>query len=104
MRNFIIVLVFTALLAPGIAHAKRAAPDKVEPVVYNGIRYIAPNDNGGRGCIQAWDTKNNKLVWELTVFHNFINPLLEEDVQWVFIKKLSFADGKLIVVDERLQR
>jgi hypothetical protein len=89
------------VLLPGVAHAKRARAAKVEPVIYDGVRYVAPNDNGRRGYIQAWDTKTNKLLWELTIYRNFINPFLEEDVQWVFIKKLSLADGKLIVVDER---
>ncbi len=101
MRYFIVILASFALLAPNTAHAKRAQAAKVEPVVYDGLRYVAPNDNGRRGYIQAWDTKTNKLLWELTIYHNFINPFLEEDVQWVFIKKLSLVDGKLIVIDER---
>jgi hypothetical protein len=101
MRYFIVILAFVALLSSTIAHAKRAQAAKVEPVVYDGVRYIAPNDNGRRGYIQAWDTKTNKLIWELTIYRNFINPFMEEDVQWVFIKKLSLSDGKLIVVDER---
>lgn len=79
--------------------ARQAA--KVEPVIYEGVRFTAPNDDGRRGYVQAWDTKTNKMLWEVTVYRNRINPLMEEDVQWVFIKKLSVVDGKLIVVDER---
>ena len=101
MRYYIAILLFIAALVPVAANAKRAQAAKVEPVIYEGVRYTAPNNDGGRGYIQAWDTKTNKMLWEATVFRNFINPLLEEDVQWVFIKKLSFEDGKLIVVDER---
>ena len=101
MRYYIAILLFIAVLVPVAANAKRAQAAKVEPVIYEGVRYTAPNNDGGRGYIQACDTKTNKMLWEATVFRNLINPLLEEDVQWVFIKKLSFEDGKLIVVDER---
>jgi hypothetical protein len=89
------------LLLPCLAHAKRAFPAKVEPLTYQGIRYIAPNDDGRRGYIQAWDVQTNKKLWELTVFTNRIDPRLEEDVQWVFINKLNVHDGTLLVASER---
>lgn len=101
MRYFIAILFFAVVLVPIVAHAKRARAAKVEPVVYKGVRYTAPNDDGRRGYVQAWDTKTNRMLWEVTVFRNSINPLLEEDVQWVYIKKLSVGYGRLIVVDER---
>ena len=37
----------------------------------------------------------------MTVFTNRIDPTLEQDVQWVFIKTLSVQDGTLIVTSER---
>jgi hypothetical protein len=37
----------------------------------------------------------------LTVFTNRIDPKLEQDVQWVFIKSLAIRDGKLMVTSER---
>ena len=93
---FILLTVFV----PGIAHAKRTRAPKVEPVVHEGVRYIAPNDDGRRAYVQAWDTKTNKMVWEVTIFRNLINPLKEEDVQWLFIKGMFVDDGKLIVIAE----
>jgi hypothetical protein len=36
----------------------------------------------------------------LTVFTNAIDPNLEEDVQWIFIDKLSVRDGALMVTSE----
>src|SRR5215475_4024986 len=93
---------FVALvLLPCAAFAKRAAPEKVQPVVHQGVRYIAPNDDGRRACIEAWDVQTNKKLWELTVFTNRIDPKLEEDVQWVYIKALMVRDGTLIVTSER---
>lgn len=100
MRNLIAMMILLVVFVPGIAHAKRMPAPKIEPVVYQGVRYIAPNDKGRRAYIQAWGT-NYRMVWEVTVFRNFINPLLEEDAQWVFIKRMFIEDAKLIVVDER---
>jgi len=37
----------------------------------------------------------------LTIFTNGIDPNLEEDVQWVFIKALNIQDGRLIATTER---
>jgi hypothetical protein len=101
MRLLWFLAVLLAALAPAIAHAKRTPPPKVEPVVYEGVRYVVPNDNGRRAYLQAWDGKTTNMLWEVTIFRNFINPVVEEDVQWIFIKSLRIEDTKLIVVDER---
>jgi hypothetical protein len=100
MYRFITISVLLAVLVPSIAYAKRKAPPKIEPVIYEGIRYIAPNDNGRRAYVQAWDTKTNKILWEVTIFRNLIIPLMEEDVQHIYIKSLSIEGGKLIAVAE----
>jgi len=101
MSRFVIILVATALLMPSLALAKRTAPAKVEPVIHQGIRYIAPNDDGRRAYIEAWDVRTNKRLWDLTIFTNRIDPKLEEDVQHVFIKTLNVRDGMVIVTSER---
>jgi hypothetical protein len=93
------ILLFVLML-PGLALAKRGMPAKVEPVVFEGVRYVAPNDNGRRAYIHAWDVATEKKLWELTVFTNRIDPTLEEDVQWVFIKKLAVRNGLLLVTAE----
>lgn len=97
--------IVAALIAAGMfpateGMAKRSAPSKVAPVVHEGIRYVAPNDDGRRGYVQAFEEASGKKVQEMTVFRNPIRPDLEEDVQWVFIKSLKIREGKLIVTDE----
>jgi hypothetical protein len=87
-----------------LAAAKRIAPAKVEPVVHEGIRYVAPNDDGRRAYIEAWDVQTNSKLWSLTVFTNTIDPKLEEDIQWVFIKALSVENGVLLVTSEHGRR
>jgi len=97
----VVLLICAAALLPCLASAKRAAPAKVEPVIYQGVRYVAPNDDGRRAYIEAWDIQTNKKLWELTIFANRIDPKLEEDVQWVFINKLGIRGNVLIVTSER---
>jgi len=70
-------------------------------VVYAGAKFTAPNDDGRRAYVQAWDTRTGKMLWEVTVFRNFIKPWMEECVQWVFVKRLRIDGGKLIVIAER---
>jgi hypothetical protein len=96
-----LLLVLMAALLPCPISAKRIAPVKVEPAIHAGIRYVAPNNDGRRAYIEAWDVQTNKKLWDLTVFTNHIDPKLEEDVQWVFIDTLSARDGTLIVKSER---
>jgi hypothetical protein len=100
VRQYILFSLLLSQLAPCLAEAKRLPPAPVEPVTYQGVRYVAPNDDGRRAYIQAWDMKTRKRLWEVTVFRNSIDPSLEEDVQHVFIQKLSIGNGKLIAVDE----
>ena len=100
VMRFVAILLAVAPI-PHLASAKRIAPASVEPVVYEGIRYVAPNDDGRRGYIESWDPKANKKLWELTVFTHRIDPKLEADVQWVFINKLTIRDEMLMVTSER---
>jgi hypothetical protein len=94
-------MLLAVVLTPHLASANRIAPASVEPIVYEGIRYVAPNDDGRRRYIEAWDIKTNKKLWEMTVFTNRIDPKLEADVQWVFINKLAIRDEMLMVTSER---
>src|SRR5215213_8565125 len=95
------VIFLLTVPVPQLVCAKRMAPEKVAPVIYEGIRYVAPNDDGRRGYIEAWNVGTNKKLWELTIFTSGIDPNLEEDVQWVFIKALNIQNGRLMVTSER---
>jgi len=101
MSRFLLIFVAAALSLPSLALAKRVAQAEVKPVVFQGVRYIAPNDDGRRAYIEARDVQTNKKLWALTIFVNRIDTKLEEDVQWVFIKALRVQNGALIVMPER---
>jgi hypothetical protein len=95
------VILLLTLLMPQLAFAKRLPPVNVAPLIYEGIRYVAPNNDGRRAYIEAWNVVTNKKLWELTIYTNRIDPNLEEDVQWVFIKALHIQDSRLVVSSER---
>jgi len=48
MTRLTVILLLTLLLAQ-LASAKRSGPGKVDPVIYEGIRYVALNDVGRGG-------------------------------------------------------
>ena len=77
MTRLMVILLLTLLL-PQSASAKRIAPKKVDPVIYEGVRYVAPNDDGRRGYIEAWNVGTDKKLWELTLFTNRIDPKLRK--------------------------
>ena len=79
MSRFVLIFVAAALLLPSLALAKRVAPAEIKPVVHQGVRYIAPNDDGHRAYIEARDVQTNKKLWDLTILVNRIDPKLEED-------------------------
>lgn len=87
-------------LSPASAYAKRKAPTPVAPVVWQGVEYRAPLDVEHMGRVQAFDLPSGRKLWETTVYHVWIDPLLEEDVQWVFVKRLQMQNGKLMVTNE----
>jgi LPXTG-motif cell wall-anchored protein len=95
MITFILLLTTTSTLA------KRIAAPAVSPVEHDGIHYTAPNQDGRVAYIEARDIQTEKQLWVTPIFHNTIKPWLEEDVQWVFVKKLEVVQDKLVVTDER---
>src|SRR4030095_12516567 len=85
---------FLTVFLPGFSFAKRIAPAAVEPVIHEEIRYVAPNDDGRRAYVEAWDVRTNKKLWDLTVFTT-------PSGQRFFIKSLSLRDGTLGITSER---
>jgi len=70
------VILLLTLLPPQKAPAKRLTPAKIDPVINEDICYVAPNDDGRRDYIEAWNVGTNKKLWELTIFTNAIDPNL----------------------------
>jgi hypothetical protein len=98
-RKLLITCAGYALLAAP-ALAKRAATKPVSPVTSGGIRYSADGD-GRNEYLVAANAADGKELWKVKVFHNYIEPSLEEDVQWIFITDLKLVENSILVRDER---
>ena len=98
----VVALVLIGLFVlPLAVLAKRIPAPVVEPVVHKGVRYMVPNDKGTNGYVVARDASTGKLLWKKTIFRKWICPLLEHDVQWVFIMQMRLDGERLIFVSER---
>jgi hypothetical protein len=93
-------LILTALITSEV-WAKRVGPKPVTPVVHNGVKYLAPNENGREGKIEARNEKTGKKLWDIAVYTIKIDPNLEEDVQCVFITELAVRGNSLLVTNEK---
>ena len=98
----IIALTALAVMLPFGSLAKRGPAPKVPPIEIAGIEYRAPNEVETEGCIEAWDTKSQTLLWRKKVYHTFKIPFAEEDNQWTFIKSMTVGKSgdELIIVNE----
>src|SRR5882672_6131935 len=96
----LIAFAVASLFWPDSVFAKRSAPSPVPPVVWQGVEYRAPLDVANMGHVQAFELSSGRKLWDTKVYDVRIIPLLEEDVQWVFISALQVQDGKLLVRNE----
>ena len=96
------VLIAAFALCLAAAYAKRSAPEPVEPVVYQGVKYIALNQDKDDGrYIAALDEKTSETLWELKIYQEKFDENLERDVQEVFIVSLEIAGEKLLITNEK---
>jgi len=56
--------------------AKRIPPPNVPPIAANGNRYVAPNGDGTRGDIEAWDVQKGSKLWEAPQLKKMSNGYL----------------------------
>lgn len=98
-RLCLFLLVF---LIPEPTIASSSAPAEVEPVIYRGVKFTAEHESPTIGYVTAYDAKTGNKVWHKNVYEVTINNRIEEDVQWIFITRLSInQEGKLKVTTER---
>jgi hypothetical protein len=100
LRALVILTVLFVAAEPALA--KRGAPKPVSPVVVGSVEYSAPAEC--MGFVIATDTRTGKELWRRRIYSVLVNPLLERDVQDVFITSLEIDHGLLIVANERGQR
>ena len=93
-------MILAAIIASD-AWAKRAGPKSVAPVIHDGVKFVAPNNNGREGKVEARGEKTGEKLWDVVVYTVKIDPNLEADVQWVFITGLAVRGNTLLVTNEK---
>jgi len=88
-------------LAQADAEAKHICP-RIEPVVMDGVRFSAPNDEGFRGYVCAADAKTGTNLWEKTIYRVVWRfPFPELDLYYCVITEMKAKDGKLLIQNDR---
>lgn len=88
--------------------ADRIPPAEISPVVIDGMRYEVVHWGKERGLeqnggyIAAIDVASGQERWLLKIYDVQYDPMMEEDVQDIFIKSMTkpFFSKKLKIVDE----
>lgn len=83
------LLLLIAAASTTALHAKRAALPQVPPIALKGIQFTVNNSPDTMGVVTATDIRTGKKRWEKQLYTVQTNPLIEQDVQWVFIKKME---------------
>jgi hypothetical protein len=100
----LVVALGLLLLSAAPVQAKRAVAKSVDPVLIGAVRYSASSETTRMGFVIATDAKSGKELWRQRIYRIFINPFVEADVQWVFIKSLAQQGRTLIITNEREAR
>lgn len=97
MRKIFHLAALGTLLMSATLHAKVLDP---KPVQDHGIEY-----RSHANYVEAKKLKTNQVLWKQVVFEQVSaaqsNPALEQDVQWIIIKKLQLESGKIRVENSK---
>jgi hypothetical protein len=101
-RSTIASLVSTVFVFASVVslQAKRGPPPFVKPVTIGSVRYSVSAQPQLMGFVIAAEVATGKELWRQRIYRVRMNPLREEDVQWVFITSLIRRDRKLLVTNE----
>lgn len=103
-KSVFIILVVIILNCPIYSLAKRIAVDYPDEVIVDGIKYGATYSEhlfSYKAYIEARDVKSNEVMWKKKIYSIFLSPLKEHDNQFVMIKKVSYENGSLVIVNEK---
>ncbi len=103
---FIVFLPIFCFLYTNQVFASRAfAPEKIPPVIYKDIKFVAENSSPeNMGIVQAFHVNTDKLIWSKKVYTVKINPNVEEDTQEIYIKEMKIENDKLVIINENQKK
>jgi hypothetical protein len=85
-------------MKPPTISPSRGPPKKVQPLIHNDVKFIAPLNR--LGYIEARDVKTDELLWDVKLYDIEHDPHLERDVQEIYITSIQLESGGLKVSDE----
>jgi len=106
-KSVFFILAVIILNCPIYSLAKRIAVDYPDEVIVDGIKYGATYSEhlfSYEAYIEARDVKSDEVMWKKKIYSIFLSPLKEHDIQFVMIKKVSYENGSLVVVNEKDDR
>jgi hypothetical protein len=95
------ILEAITFLAATVAEAKRGPEPVVPPLKVGDVEIRVPNDIENMGVVEVWDSNSEKKLKDIRVYEVIILPVMETDLQWVFIKSIAMDGESLVVVDEK---
>ena len=96
---FLLLLVWAGV---SDSFAKHVAPPRIERLVHEDVRYVAPNDHGLRAYVEAWDVVTGRKLWMKTIVRHFYFPFAPtECMQYEYISSMDLSDGHLILTTDR---
>ena len=98
MKNFAAIMILMSVISTAMVFAKRAAPARVAAIRNGEMELRAPTSQ--LGCVEAWDTKHNELLWRRQIYVVRYTAGLERDVQDIFIRSMALKDNVLTVTNE----
>src|SRR5438876_2559504 len=102
IRSYIHMLALLFVLAAPSAFAKHVAPARIEPVIYQGVRYVVPNDKGLRAYVEAWDVQTGRKLWSRTIFRHWYVPFIgTECMRYEYVTSMALKTDQLIFTSER---
>ena len=97
-KPVLVVAVLLLALAATALMAMREPPAPVAPVVHNGVKYTAPAEQ--MGYVVAFNASSGAKLWEQKIYDVKLDPTLEADIQFIYIRNLAIQGNELVITNE----
>lgn len=108
MKKQIILLLSLALFTMQTPlSAKRAYIEYPDKIIIENIEYKATYEMGSllqKAYIEAKSIETGKILWKTKIYQIILNPVMEQDVQWVMITEIKEKGGELIISNEKKEK
>jgi hypothetical protein len=104
MKKIILLLSLALLTLQAPLFAKRAYIEYPDKITIENVEYKATYEFGNllqKAYIEARNIETEEILWKKEIYKIILNPVLEQDVQWVMITEVKEKNGKLIISNEK---